>query len=244
MLASFYRSGGWRLGKKGLWPLALCRAHLLCPSTYCTQVVTAHVLRSRTRWVHEVWVRLGRFLSPRNPRNREPREWSQPSGFLIPSVPGPTRPKRAREGSGLRDPPAWLSQPKFAGRRNGRRCERRWVRVAEGMGTRAGGDRNLSPLAAVAPGGPEPFFSCRRWWAEACGNGTVLQLPSSRRGRRLLTWAALVGAVGVGRHGGGHHTAVPGQRQDREDAQQSAGSGGGRRGRGQPRRAVPPEPPA
>lgn len=52
------------------------------------------------------------------------------------------------------------------------------------------------------------------------------------------------GVGSVGRDGGGYHAAVPGQRQDREDAQQSAGSGSGRRGRWQPRRAVPPEPPA
>ena len=50
--------------------------------------------------------------------------------------------------------------------------------------------------------------------------------------------------VGAGRHGGGHHTPVQGQRQDREDAQQSTGSGSGRRGGGQPRRAVSPEPQA
>lgn len=48
----------------------------------------------------------------------------------------------------------------------------------------------------------------------------------------------------MGRYGGGYHAAVPGQRQDREDAQQSTGSGSGRRGRWEPRRAVPPEPPA
>ena len=72
---------------------------------------------------------------------------------------------------------------------------------------------------------------------------------SSRRVVAPRSPAADVGrlggaGVGAGRHGGGHHTAVQGQRQDREDAQQSTGSGSGRRGGGQPRRAVSPEPQA
>ena len=72
---------------------------------------------------------------------------------------------------------------------------------------------------------------------------------SSRRVVAPWSPAADVGrlggaTVGAGRHGGGHHTAVQGQRQDREDAQQSTGSGSGRRGGGQPRRAVSPEPQA
>lgn len=200
MLASFYRSGGWRLGKKGLWPLALCRAHLLCPSTYCTQVVTAHVLRSRTRWVHEVWVRLGRFLSPRNPRNREPREWSQPSGFLIPSVPGPTRPKRAREGSGLRDPPRVAKSAKVC-----REEKRAQVWASLGPGRRGDGHARRRR--------PEPFSSRRRSPGRAGTFLLVSPLVSGgvrkRNGPPAAQLAPRSPAADVGGPGGGRGCGSP-----------------------------------
>lgn len=39
---------------------------------------------------------------------------------------------------------------------------------------------------------------------------------------------------GVGHHGGGHHTPLPGKCQDGEDTEQGSWSGGGWRGRWQP----------
>lgn len=168
--------------------------------------------------------------SPRNPRGRaqavrEQREGSErSSGVSIPSFPGRTHPKRARGGSGLQARRGVPEGERGAGVCVARSGEQR------GSAGHTGRGRNLSALAAVDPRDPEPFSSSRRWREEPCVTGTVLQWPGSCCRRRLLTWAGLVEVVGAGRHGGGHHTAVPGQRQDREDPQQSAGSGGRRRG--------------
>ena len=174
-------------------PLVLCPAHLICPTTYRTQMVTIHVLRSRTRWVDEVWVRLGRLLSPGNPRGRAQ------------AMPGATRKDPASRSlssrglhaaSGLGElgtPGPFLAQPsppRFAGRKKWR-----WYERSRGnRSTPATGGRNLSPLSAAVPREAELFFSHRCCRAEGCGqrNGPPAA-GSSRRGRRLLTWAGLVG---------------------------------------------------
>lgn len=120
------------------------------------------------------------------------RESRAGTSFLILSLPGPRRPRQAPWGSGPPDLPTQPGPPRFAGRR-----KRRGV---PGSPTRAGRGRNFSPLAAGWRRKPEPFFSRRRWRAEACGTGTVLPRPGSGRGRRLLTWAGRVpGAEGAGR---------------------------------------------